>query len=71
MRRNYNISSRSDMRRFEKDLKEAALKAAEEGVRKKLGPTLSRQVKVKSDGRSDVTVQGPDELVQKAKKRLS
>lgn len=71
MSRNYNIWSRSDMRRFEKDLQKEILNTAEKGVRKKLGPTLSRQLAVKCDGRSKVTVQGPDGLVQKARKRLS
>ncbi|GHC45356.1 hypothetical protein GCM10007100_08310 [Roseibacillus persicicus] len=71
MRKNYNISSRSDMRRFEKDLQKEILSSAEEGVRKKLGSTLSRQLKVKCDGRSKVTVEGPDDLIQQDRKRLS
>jgi len=71
MGRNYNILSRSDMRRFEQDLKKQVVKAAEDGIRKKLGPTLGRNLKVKYDGRSKVSVTGPDHLVEEAKKRLS
>ena len=71
MGKNYNILSSSDMRRFRQDLEKQVVKAAEDGIRKKLGPALGRNLKIKYDGRSKVSVTGPDHLVEDAKKRLS
>jgi hypothetical protein len=68
---NYNLGSASDMRRFQRDLKKQVVKAAEDGVKKKLGPTLSRKLNVKYDGKSSVTLDGPDQLIEEAKKKLS
>ena len=71
MGKNYNILSSSDMKRFEQDLKKQVVKAAEDGIRKKLGPTLGRNLKVKYEGRSKISVTAPDHLVEEAEKRLS
>lgn len=71
MSKSYNILSSSDMRRFERDLKKQVGKAAEDGIRKKLGPRLGQSLKVKYDGQSKVSVTGPDHLVEEARKRLS
>jgi len=68
---NYNLGSASDMRRFQRDLKKQVVKAAEDGVKKKLGPTLSRRLKVEYDGASKVELSGPDHLIEQAKKKLS
>lgn len=68
---NYNLGSASDMRRFQRDLKKQVGKAAEEKIKRKLGPSLSRRLSVKFDGRSNVTLDGPDHLIEEAKKKLS
>lgn len=59
------------MRRFRQDLEKQVVKAAEDGIRKKLGPSLGQNLTIKYDGRSKVSVTGPDHLVEEAKKRLS
>jgi hypothetical protein len=66
------IASRfEDMRRFRQDLEKKVAKAAEDGIRKKLGPNLTARLKVKYDGQSQIELTGPDRFVEEAQKRLS